>query len=117
LVTGVEYWTHGQGEEVAAVSSEVGSKLVIAGGAIAVFSVVGGLCGLVESIHHWHLENVQVYLGLAFGGGIVGLIMVIFGKTAEEQNGPRANLERCQRCGSQLTGNSKTCKYCGADLK
>ena len=29
------------------MSNEVGSKLVIVGGAIAAFSVVAGLCGLV----------------------------------------------------------------------
>jgi hypothetical protein len=70
------------------MSSEVGSKLAILGGAIAMFSVIGGLCGLAESIQHWHLENVQACLGLAFGGGTVGVIMVIFGKTGEEENGP-----------------------------
>ena len=99
------------------MSSEVGSKLAILGGAIAMFSVIGGLCGLAESIQHWHLENVQACLGLAFGGGTVGVIMVIFGKTGEEQNSPSDSLERCQRCGSQLADGSKTCKYCGADEK
>ena len=79
------------------MSSEVGSKVAIAGGAIAMFSIVGGLCGLAESIHHWHLENVQACLGLAFGGGILGLIMVIFGKPADEQNSPSDSLKRCQR--------------------
>ena len=52
-----QYWGVDQGEEA------------ILGCAIAMFSVIGGLCGLAESVQHWHLENLQACLGLAFGGG------------------------------------------------
>ena len=81
---GLEAKRSGQREEVAKMSGEVGSKLATLGCAIAVLSVVVGVIGVLESVHHWHLENLQAYLGLAFGGGIIGLIIAIFGKTGKE---------------------------------
>jgi hypothetical protein len=87
------------------------------GCAIAVLSVSVGVIGVLESIHHWHLENVQAYLGLAFGGGTVGLIISIFGRTGEDQDSPSDSLRRCQHCGSHVVGKAKTCRNCGADVK
>ena len=57
-----QYWGVDQGDSL-------GIEEAILGGAIAMFSVIGGLCGLAESVQHWHPENVRACLGLAFGGG------------------------------------------------
>lgn len=49
------------------------------GCAIAVLSLIAGAWGVLDSIEHWHVDNIGKYVALAALGGVIGLTIFVVG--------------------------------------
>ena len=99
------------------------------GGGIAFLTMILGVMGWLEEATYEHWGAAQTYFLVAFFGGTIGLTLFIVGMVmafseGKEQSSSPDSLEKrppeehlCRNCGSQLVGNPKACKWCGADLK
>jgi hypothetical protein len=105
---------------------KVGWLVALVGCAIAVISVGGCLWGALGAATYEHWGEMQVCLGLAFDGGAIGLVVFIAGIAKAipghigSPDGPyqRPLPEKiCPNCGCRVADGSKTCRWCGADLK
>jgi hypothetical protein len=122
----VEYWTHSQGKEMETMGRNEGCSIALIGGAIAVLAVAAGLWGALGASTEEHWGQMQACLGLAFVGGVIGLAVFITGiakAISGDIGSPDSFYQRplpeklCPNCGCRVVDGSKTCKWCGADMK
>jgi hypothetical protein len=108
---------------------KAGCSVALVGCAIAVISVTGGVWGALGAATYEHWGEMQACLGLALVGGMIGFIVSAVGivmalSGGKEQDSSPDSLEKrppeehlCRNCGCRVADGSKTCEWCGADLK
>jgi hypothetical protein len=106
-----------------------GCLIAFLGGGIGLCLVAAGVVGWLGAITYEHYGEAGRYLGLAFGGGTIGLIVFIVGmakafSSGKEKNSSSDSPEKrpleenlCPNCLRRAVDGSKTCEWCGADLK
>jgi hypothetical protein len=121
-----------QQEEVATMRKSFGALLALIGGTAVVFAVVLLVVGIACSFSD--NEDISGYMsGIALSGALLlgvvgtpilvgGVVLLRSGKWNDDSSRGASEVGQsknwiCQNCGCRVADGSKTCKWCGADLK
>ena len=109
-----------QDQKAGCFISLVGCAIAVIAVGLGAYSWCGALC--METY-----EEIPVILVGTAVGGILGLVLFIIGGVKAASGGkeesPREKEARprgqkvCQNCGCRVADGSKTCEWCGADLR
>ena len=95
---------------------------------LAILCLAGfGLLSIVGALTYEHYEEIPAHMVLTAVAGVVGLVFLVGGMASLSQGEPndpsasshiRPPEERlCPNCGCLPKQSSKTCEWCGADVK